>query len=130
MNVDLFICHASEDKDTFVRPLANILRDYGAEVWYDEFSLRVGDSLSRAIDRGLASTRYGVAVISKAFLSKKWSEYELRGLTAKELASGKVILPIWLDVTTQEVLDFSPPLADKFACAHRRRTSRILRSSS
>ena len=53
---DVFISHASEDKDEIVRPLANALRSEGLEVWYDEFSLRIGDSLRRKIDHGLATT--------------------------------------------------------------------------
>lgn len=47
------ICHASEDKGTFVRPLANALRDRNVEVWYDEFSLKLGDSIRRSLDKGL-----------------------------------------------------------------------------
>jgi len=112
---DLFIAHASEDKDSFVRPLAHDLEALGVRVWYDEFSLTIGDSLSRSIDRGLASSRFGVVVISPAFMAKPWPEYELRGLTAREVAGAKVILPIWHDVTRDEVLTFSPPLADKVA---------------
>ena len=49
---DVFICHASEDKEGFVKPLAEGLRRLGVAVWYDEFTLEVGDSLSKAIDRG------------------------------------------------------------------------------
>lgn len=64
---DLFISHASEDKESFVRPLAHFLRELGLKVWYDEFTLSVGDSLSRSIDNGLARSRYGVVVISPAF---------------------------------------------------------------
>jgi hypothetical protein len=45
MLYDVFICHAAEDKDDFVRPLAERLRENRLEVWYDEFSLRIGDSL-------------------------------------------------------------------------------------
>ena len=52
---DLFIAHASEDKDEFVRPLAGRLEELGASVWYDEFQLKPGDSLISTIDRGLAS---------------------------------------------------------------------------
>ncbi len=39
---DLLICHASEDKESFVRPLAIMLRSLGVTVWYDEFSLKPG----------------------------------------------------------------------------------------
>ena len=42
---DVFISHASEDKDAIVRPLANALISCGLKVWYDEFTLRIGDSL-------------------------------------------------------------------------------------
>lgn len=112
---DVFICHASEDKDAFVEPLANALTEFGVNVWYDKFALKVGDSLSRSIDRGLAKSDYGLVVLSPAFLSKKWPEYELRGLTALEISGGKIILPIWYDISFAEILNFSPPLADKLA---------------
>lgn len=112
---ELFISHASEDKKSFVDPLANALTGFGLSVWYDKFSLKLGDSLSRSIDEGLARARFGLVVLSPAFLAKKWPEYELRGLTAREMAGGKVILPIWHNVSRAEILAFSPPLADKFA---------------
>ncbi|MDF2629825.1 MAG: hypothetical protein K0R39_3656 [Symbiobacteriaceae bacterium] len=112
---DLFISHASEDKERFVRPLARLLSEMGVRVWYDEFTLTMGDSLSRSIDKGLASSRYGIVVISPAFMKKKWPEYELRGLVAMELGADRKLLPVWHNVSRDEVLEFSPPLADKVA---------------
>ena len=46
MDYDVFVCHASEDKESFVAPMANLLADLGVKVWYDAFTLKVGDSLS------------------------------------------------------------------------------------
>jgi hypothetical protein len=115
MDYDVFISHAYEDKEDLVTPLAHLLSGIGVTVWYDEFSLKVGDSLSRSIDRGLASSRYGVIVISKYFITKPWPEYELRGLVSKEIGRDKVVLPVWYNVTRDEVLNFSPPLVDKLA---------------
>jgi TIR domain-containing protein len=112
---DLFISHASEDKEAFVRPLALALERFGVRVWYDEYTLALGDSLSRSIDKGLANSDYGLVVLSPAFIAKKWPEYELRGLTARELAGAKVILPVWHNITHEQLLRFSPPLADKLA---------------
>lgn len=112
---DLFISHASEDKDAFVRPLAVALQSLGVSVWYDEFSLQLGDSLSRSIDRGLAASLYGLVVVSPAFICKKWTEYELRGLVSREITEDRAILPIWHGVTRNEVLYFSLPLCDKVA---------------
>jgi TIR domain len=112
---DVFISHASEDKESFVRPLAMALCQLGASVWYDEFTLRLGDSISRSIDKGLANSKYGLVVLSNAFLQKRWPEYELRGLVSREMSEDKVILPIWHGVTREQVIAFSPPLADKLA---------------
>ena len=113
--LDVFISHASEDKDAFVRPLVVALQTLGVSVWYDEFSLEVGDSISRSIDRELAESAYGIAVISPAFIGKSWPEYELRGLVSREIEEAKVILPIWRGVTREQVVRFSPTLADKLA---------------
>lgn len=110
---DVFICHASEDKDDFARPLAEALRAHHLEVWYDEFTLSVGDSLRETIDRGLSSSRFGIVVLSPSFIQKRWPIRELNGLVARETAEGrKLILPVWHNVGRDDVLKFSPPLAD------------------
>jgi hypothetical protein len=112
---DLFISHASEDKEEFVRPLAEALQALGVDVWYDEFQLKVGDSLRRSIDKGLANSRFGVVVLSSAFFEKNWPQYELDGMVAREMNGVKVILPIWHRVTKDEVMRYSPTLADRVA---------------
>lgn len=112
---DIFISHASEDKQTFVAPLAAALTDFGVNVWYDKYELKLGDSLSQKIDAGLARSDYGLVVLSKAFFAKNWPARELSGLVGREMAGRKVILPVWHQVTFQEVVSYSPPLADKFA---------------
>ena len=113
---DVFISHASEDKESFVRELAGILmKDYNIKVWYDEFSIKWGDSLRKSIDKGLKSSKFGIVVISKSFIKKGWTNYELDGLFQKEMTYGKTILPIWHDITKDEVQDFSPSLAGRKA---------------
>jgi hypothetical protein len=112
---DAFICHASEDKEAFVRKLAEALSEEGLKVWYDEFTLSVGDSLRRMIDHGLSNSRYGVVVLSESFFAKDWPQKELDGLVAKEGNFDKVILPIWHGVTKEQVKSFSPMLADRLA---------------
>jgi hypothetical protein len=112
---DAFISHASEDKASIVRPLARVLGKMGFYIWFDEFELKVGDSLRQSIDKGLINSRYGIVVLSKAFFAKNWPEYELNALTAREIEGRKVILPVWHNVTKEEVLSYSPSLADKVA---------------
>ena len=112
---DFFISHASEDKENFVRPLAASLVEAGCKVWYDETVLKPGDSLRRCIDKGLVDSRFGLIVISPSFIKKRWTDYELNGMVAKEMNGHKVIIPIWYNVTIDDVLHFSPTLADKLA---------------
>lgn len=112
---DVFISHASEDKDEIVRPLANALIEKGIKVWYDEFEMKIGDSLRRKIDKGLANSRFGIVVISKDFIKKGWTNYELDGIITKAVSGEQIILPIWHNITKKEVIDFSPSLADKLA---------------
>jgi hypothetical protein len=112
---DVFISHASEDKDEVVRPLANALRIQGLKVWYDEFELKIGDSLRRKIDKGLANSKFGIVVLSKAFIKKGWTNYELDGIITKSVSGEQIILPIWHNISKKEVIDFSPSLADKLA---------------
>src|SRR6266498_1650548 len=112
---DVFISHASEDKDGFVRPLAETLNQLGVKVWYDEFTLELGDSISRSIDAGLANSKFGLVVLSESFITKPWPERELKGLVALEITEQMVIIPIWLGISSEEVRRFSPPLADSLA---------------
>ncbi len=114
---DVFISHASEDKAAFVAPLAIALRKYGLKVWYDDFELRVGDSLRNSIETGLARSRYGVVVFSPKFLSKKkpWPKAELNALFSREMDGHKVILPIRHNVSSKKMKSVMPIQADKKA---------------
>ncbi len=112
---DAFISHASEDKDEIVRPLAHALRELDLDVWYDEFELRIGDSLRRKIDKGIANSRFGVVVLSTNFFEKGWPNYELDGLVTKGIDGEQVILPVWHNITKAQVVAYSPSLADKLA---------------
>jgi hypothetical protein len=115
LEYDVFISHASEDKDDFARPLAEILRKKGAKVWFDEDVLTWGVSLRRDIDAGLNAAKLGIVILSSSFFKKEWPKRELDGLTAQEVAGETRILPIWHKITVDEVRQFSPVLADKIA---------------
>ena len=112
---DFFICHASEDKDDFVRELAELLSAKGAKVWYDEFTMTVGKRLRREIDRGLVNSRFGIVVVSDHFFAKEWPQRELDGLLSLDNQEESCILPIWHKVTKDEVTRHSPTLADIIA---------------
>ena len=112
---DVFISHASEDKESVVRDLANALTAQGLRVWYDEFTLHIGDSLRQKIDRGLAASRVGLVVLSPSFISKGWPNYELDGIVERSASGEQILLPIWHNITKQEVVVYSPSIANRVA---------------
>ena len=115
MGWDVFICHASEDKQDVVEPLAAELKSRGVEVWLDKYVLRIGDSLLEKIDDGLSNSRYGIVVLSPSFFHKDWPRKELDGLVQKEIAGKKVVLPVWHNIKRNDIVKYSPILAGKLA---------------
>ena len=112
---DVFISHASEDKAAVARPLEALLTGHGASVWLDETELKIGDSLRRRIDAGIAGSRFAILIVSPNFFAKNWTQYELDGIVTRSVTDEQNILPIWHGVSHAEVTKFSPSLADKVA---------------
>lgn len=111
----MFISHASEDKERVARPLERELRLLGLSIWYDESVLRVGDSLYEQISHGLATSRYGIVILSRHFFAKNWPRQELSALSARVMDGTTRIFPIWHGLSRSEVLSHDPILADKYA---------------
>jgi hypothetical protein len=100
--------------------LSGLLRkrfvDKGLKFGTMNFSLRLGDSIRRALDKGLKQSRFGIVVLSKAFFDKQWPQYELDGLVEREMkGKDKVILPVWHGVKHNDVMRYSPCLAGRRA---------------
>ncbi len=66
---DVFLSHASEDKDEIARPLAMMLQERGLKVWYDETELKIGDNLVKKISAGISASRFGILILSNSFLT-------------------------------------------------------------
>lgn len=112
---DVFISHASEDKESFVKEFAELAIENGINIWYDELSIRWGDSLRQSIDKGLANSYFGVVILSQHFFAKRWTSYELDGLIDREMSGVKCVLPVWHNISKDEVQKHSPSLAARLA---------------
>lgn len=112
---DVFVSHASEDKEAVAEPLALELRARGLRVWLDKTELRIGDSLRRKIDYGLAHSTFGIVILSKSFFSKGWPQYELDGIIGLSVNGDQRMLPIWHEISRDEIAIQSPSLVDKIA---------------
>jgi hypothetical protein len=111
---DVFVSYAHEDRAT-AEVLAAELRSLGLRPWFDESELTIGMGLRRAIDHGLAHSRFGVVVMSHSFFRKEWPQRELDGLVALQVGGRQRILPIWHGLDHSDMLRYSPTLADTFA---------------
>lgn len=112
LKYDAFIAHASEDKKGLANPLASKLREEGLNIWIDDFELNPGDSLYDMISKGLKESKYAICIFSPAFFKKKWPQYELKGTVQLLLSDRIKFLPIWLNIAHDEIINYSPPLAD------------------
>lgn len=114
---DVFVSHAWEDKEDFVDEFVEALTALDIKVWYDKRQIKWGDSMRERIDDGLKKSRFGVAVLSPNYIAenKYWTKAELDGLFQLESVNGKTLLPIWHNLTKQQVMNYSPIIANKKA---------------
>lgn len=75
-----------------------------------------GNSIRQSIDNGLVKSKFGLVVISSDYIQKYWTGYELDGILSKESSTGRqMILPLWHNVTKDEVDAKSPTLSNRLA---------------
>jgi hypothetical protein len=106
-----FISYDSRDRD-FAHAIAVQLRRMMCPVWYDEFSLMVGDNLRDKIEKGLKECRKCVLILSPNFFSNGgWTRKEFDSIFTREiLEQQNLVLPVWHGVTKVTVYDYSPSL--------------------
>ncbi len=114
---DVFISHAWEDKESFADEFVDALTALNIKVWYDKNKILWGDSMRAKIDNGLKKSKFGVVIISPNYIAdgKYWTKTELDGLFQLESVNGKMLLPIWHNITKKEVMEYSPIIAGKLA---------------
>jgi len=108
-----FMSHDSRDKDGLVRPLAERLRSALCPVWYDEFSISPGDSITASVDAGLRDSKRCVVVLSPNYMENEgWARGEFNAIVNQRFSGGKDLIPIWHGVSRDQVAEYSPLIAD------------------
>ena len=116
--MNVFLSHASEDKDDIARPLALALRQRGLRVWFDEFELRIGDKLIAKLNAGINASQFGILVFSKNFFGKDWTEYELNTLETMAVTDDYILFPILHNISAEELRAYRASLADHHCTEH------------
>jgi TIR domain len=110
---DVFLCHASGDKQRYARPLAKALARRAVSCWIDEAEIEIGDSIIDAVNTGLRLSHFVLVIITEESLSRRWPQRELNAALYKEMISGRtVVLPV-LAISPARWIEEYPLLADK-----------------
>jgi hypothetical protein len=110
---DVFVSHASEDKQRLAAPLALSLRRAGFSVWFDEFTLKSGDDFLKLIDLGLRESACGLLIISPRYVEKTFTNYEIARILAAETSRGIKIIPLRSDLTVEDISKRYPALKSR-----------------
>lgn len=104
----VFISYSSKDRN-LASKLATDLKSRGLNVWYDQWELKVGDSLISRIGAGIRVQDYLIVILSKASVKSPWVMKELSAGLIRELEEKRVVvLPLVI-----EDCDIPPLLSDK-----------------
>ena len=110
-----FISHDFKDKEIIARPFAQKLAHRSLRtIWYDEFSLKPGDKLRKEIEKGIKESEYCILLLSKNYINNdSWGKIEFESIFTKELIEKRdSIIPIWVDITKEELYEFCPSLVN------------------
>lgn len=109
-----FISHDSRDKQSIAKDIAVGLQKRLCPVWYDEFTLKVGDNLRESIEAGIKKCKKCVLIISPNFIDNSgWTKKEFESVFTREMIKKEnVFLPVWFNVTKEQVYEYSPALAN------------------
>ena len=115
-NFHCFVSHRGVDKPDFVIPLVDRLEKLGFAVWCDSNNIDLGDHIDEAIDNGLMHSRYIIIIVSPSYIEGYWTKMEYRtALQVESCAGHEVLIPVWHNVSYQDVMQFSPILASRLA---------------
>lgn len=110
---DVFISHASKDKEEYVDQLTAAVRRLGIDIFYDTDVISWGDNWKKAILNGTAESEFAVIVISKNYFGREWTEKELKEFLTRQNESGqKIVLPLLLGISLNELKEQYPDLGE------------------
>src|SRR6266436_5817804 len=94
---DAFLSHSAKNK-LVVRAIAERLRADGLKVWFDEWVLKVGDSIPAKIEEGLEHSRVLVLCMSANAFGSDWAKLEAGTFRFRDpLNKDRRFIPLRLD---------------------------------
>ncbi len=110
---DVFISHASKDKEDYVDLLNAAVKRLGVNIFYDTDVLSWGDNWKQMILDGTQKSEFAIIVISKNFFGREWTERELTEFLARQNENKqKIVLPLLHGISLDELKEKYPELGD------------------
>ncbi|MBQ3368111.1 toll/interleukin-1 receptor domain-containing protein [bacterium] len=110
---DVFISHASSDKEEYVNDLKSSIDKLGVKVFYDKDTIQWGDNWKKKLLEGIKTAEFAIIVISEKFFGREWTEKELNDFLKRQNSNGqKIILPILHKISFDQLKEQYPSIAD------------------
>lgn len=91
---DVFISHASEDKETIARPIFEACARRGVKAFLDEAHIGWGEDFTKKINTALGSARTVLCVISQVSVTKEWPLAEVNTALSMDVIGQKRVVPL------------------------------------
>lgn len=94
----VFVSHASNDQERFVRGFSAKLREHGIDAWYAEWEIGPGDSVvTKIFEGGLKGSDCVIVVVSATSVQSAWVCKELNISVIKQIQDKIKLIPIIID---------------------------------
>jgi len=107
---DVFISHASEDKNSIARPIYDECQSKGLVAFLDEEEVSWGDSLTEILNHALGKSKLFLAVLSANSIDKKWPLREINTALARQIEGKQKFLPLLVGSPGMESLGLTSDL--------------------
>lgn len=100
MDNKLFICFAAEDRYRVAEPIVYHLKNYGINIWYDRYSLLLGDNrIQKNLIQGASRCEYVVAIISQFTTESPCAMEELQIIRDRYYKNEVIVFPILYEIS-------------------------------
>jgi hypothetical protein len=97
LEFDVFICHASRDKEPVVLPIVEACKKIGVRCWFDAHEIQWGEDIAARVADGLQKSRFVLVVVSENSRGSGWPIKEIGIAIDSEVNAGNVkVLPLYV----------------------------------
>ena len=98
----VFLSYASENKE-LASQVANTLMKNAIETWWDDWEMRVGDSLRQKIDGGIEGCTHFLVLLTPQSINKPWVKTEMDAAFVRKLEGKCRFIPVRYELPVSDL---------------------------